>query len=200
MFQQEVTADEIALEVAAYNQQQRQQAAQPAQNQELSKKSEAAIENSALTGEQAGAFESAVKATGSADGINPDALVGIAFQESSLNPAAQSSTSTASGLFGLTDKIKNTYGLSASDATGTSPSAITKQVNAAGSYLHDLMQGPVPASHPAHQFEIALGYFRGSRRDVNRAMGSKGGYDSMLKLRFGGESLRHYISGVESFQ
>ena len=168
--------------------------------QNLSAKSEKAILNSNLTGEQAGAFESAVKATGSADGINPNALVGIAFKESSLNPAAQSPTSTASGLFGLTDNIKSTYGLSASDATGTSASAITKQVNAAGSYLHDLMHGSVPAGHPSHQFEIALGYFRGTRRSVNRAIGSKGGYNSMLKLRFGGESLRHYISGVESFQ
>lgn len=174
------------------------QSSAPAQN--LSDKSEKAILNSNLTGEQAGAFESAVKATGSADGINPNALVGIAFKESSLNPAAQSPTSTASGLFGLTDNIKSTYGLSASDATGTSASAITKQVNAAGSYLHDLMHGSVPAGHPSHQFEIALGYFRGTRRSVNRAIGSKGGYNSMLKLRFGGESLRHYISGVESFQ
>jgi len=173
---------------------------QTGQAQNLSDKSEKAILNSNLTGEQANAFESAVKATGSADGINPNALVGIAFKESSLNPAAQSSTSTASGLFGLTDNIKSTYGLSAADATGTSPSAITKQVSAAGGYLHDLMQGSVPAGHPSHQFEIALGYFRGTRRSVNRAIASKGGYNSMLKLRFGGESLRHYISGVESFQ
>lgn len=106
--------------------------------QQLSNKSEAAIENSALTGEQAGAFESAVKSAGSANGINPNALVGIAMNESSLNPSAQNPTSSASGLFGLTDNIKSTYGLSASDATGSSPSAITHQVNAAAGYLHDL--------------------------------------------------------------
>ena len=76
----------------------------------------------------------------------------------------------------------------------------TKQVNAAASYLHDLMQGSVPSSHPAHRFEIAVGYFRGSRRSVNRAMASKRGYNSMLKLRFGGESLGHYIRKVESYE
>jgi len=174
-------------------------AAQPAQ-QELSKKSEDAIENSALNGEQAGAFERAVKAAGSADGINPNDFVGIAMNESSLNPSAQNPTSSAAGLFGLTDNIKSAYGLSASDATGSSPSAITNQVNAAAGYLHDLMKGPIPSGHPDHQFEIALGYFRGTRKSVNKAIGSKGGYNSMLKLRFGGESLKHYIGKVESYE
>jgi RHS repeat-associated protein len=80
--------------------------------QQLSNKSEAAIENSTLTGEQAGAFESAVKSAGSANGINPNALVGIAMNESSLNPSAQNPKSSASGLFGLLDSTKSAYGLS----------------------------------------------------------------------------------------
>jgi len=122
------------------------------------------------------------------------------MNESSLNPSAQNPTSSASGLFGLTDNIKSTYGLGASDATGSSPSAITHQVNAAAGYLHDLMQGSVPSRHPGHQFEIALGYFRGTRKSVNKAIRSKGGYNSMLKLRFGGESLAHYIGKVESYE
>lgn len=122
------------------------------------------------------------------------------MNESSLDPTAKNPNSSASGLFGLTDKVKSKYGLSSSDATGSSSAAITHQVNAAAGYLHDLMKGAVPSGHPGHQFEIALGYFRGSRKSVNRAIGSKRGYDSMLKLRFGGESLKHYIGKVESYE
>ncbi len=62
------------------------------------------------------------------------------------------------------------------------------------------MQGPVPSSHPSHQLEIALGYYRGSRASVNKAIRSKDGYDAMLKLRFQGESLNKYINYVESYQ
>ena len=44
----------------------------------------------------------------------------------------------------------------------------TALANAAGSYVHDLMQGSVPSSHPSHRFEIALGYFRGNPRSMNK--------------------------------
>jgi transglycosylase-like protein with SLT domain len=139
-------------------------------------------------------------AAGKANGIDPNVLVGMAMKESTLDPTAQSQTSTASGLFQLTASIQNAYGLSKADATGSSPSAITSQVSATAGYLHDLMGGRVPSSHPSHQLEIAIGYFRGSRNGVNRAMASKGGYNAMLKLRYGGESLGRYIKYVESYQ
>jgi hypothetical protein len=105
-----------------------------------------------------------------------------------------------SGLYGLTKEVQNSYGIDKSFATGSSSTAITIQTFVAANYPHDLMQGPVPSSHPSHQLEIALGYYRGTRPSVNKAIGSKGGYDAMLKLRFQGESLGHYINYVESFQ
>jgi Transglycosylase SLT domain len=135
-----------------------------------------------------------------ANGIDPNVLVGMAMKESSLDPTKTSTKSTASGLFGLEKGVRDTYGVSDADTTGSSPSAIISQVNAAASYLHDLMKGSVPAGHPDHQLEIAIGYYRGSRKGVNKAMASKGGYDAMLKLRYGGETLGKYIEKVESFQ
>ena len=170
------------------------------QVQNLSEKSENAILNSSLTAEQAIAFESAVIATGNANGINPNILVGMAMKESTLDPTAVIKNGSASGLFGLTDSVKSAYGLSKADATGSTASAITNQVNAAAGYLHDLTKGQIPVAHPSQQLEIALGYYRGARKSVNKAMNSKGGYNAMLKLRFGGETLGKYIKYVESYQ
>jgi hypothetical protein len=140
-----------------------------------------------------------VTAAGDEAGIDPDVLVGMALKESTLNSSAQSSSSSASGLFQLTSDVQGTYGLRAEDAVGTSPSAITNQVNAAAGYLYDLTQGQVPMNNPANSLEIALGYFRGSRRGVNRAMASPGGYPAMLQLSYKGETLGSYINYVESY-
>ena len=57
---------------------------------------------------------------------------------------------------------------------------------------------PVP-SVPVFSSEIAIGYYRGNRVGVNRAIRA-GGYNAMLNLRYGGERLGSYISYVESFQ
>jgi len=168
--------------------------------QNLSAKSEKAILRSNLTSEQADALEASVVGAGNRYGVNPNTLVGMAMKESSLDPTATAKEGTASGLYGLTEETQNTYGIDKSIATGSSPTAIASQTFVAANYLHDLMQGPVPSSHPSHQMEIALGYYRGKRASVNKAIGSKGGYDAMLKLRFQGESLRQYINYVESYQ
>ncbi|WP_263357979.1 transglycosylase SLT domain-containing protein [Acidicapsa ligni] len=152
-----------------------------------------------MSGPQAIAFEAAAIGAGNQNGVDPNVLVGMAGQELTFNPAAQSSTSTANGLFGLTDGVRSQYGLSNGDATGTSASAITNQVTTAAHYLGDLKNGPVPKSHPEHSLEIAIGYYRGSRKGVNGAINSKGGYDAMRKLSYGGETLGHYINSVERY-
>jgi hypothetical protein len=170
-----------------------------AQQQSLSSSAEQAILNSNLNGVQATAFEAAVISAGNKYGVDPNVLVGMAGQESTFNPAAQSSTSSANGLFGLTSGVRTQYGLSSGDATGTSASAITNQVTTAAHYLSDLKNGPVPKSHPEHSLEIAIGYYRGSRKGVNAAMSSKDGYNAMLKLTYGGETLGHYINSVERY-
>ncbi len=166
----------------------------------LSDQSEQAILNSSLTGPQAIAFENAVHSAGAANGIDPNVLVGMGMKESSLDPTAQSSTSSAAGMFGLTRGVRNATGLDNEDATGSSPAAIQNQVDAAASYLSGLMGGPVPSSHPDHSLEIAIGYYRGSRSGVNAAIASPGGYGAMLNLSYGGETLGHYINYVESFR
>jgi len=96
--------------------------------------------------------------------------------------------------------VQNSTGIDRSIATNGTPTAISNQTYAAASYLHDLTAGGVPKSQPTHQLEIAIGYYRGNRNKVNKAVGSKGGYDAMLKLRFRGESLGSYIGFVESFK
>jgi len=169
--------------------------------QKLTKKSENAILESSLTAEQAVAFEDAVADAGKKYGINPNILVGIAVKESSLRPGYETNLGgSAAGLMGLTDRVQNAYGLNNQVAMGSSPTAITCQVYVAASYLRDLMHDPVPSSHPSHQLEIALGYYRSNRHDVNRAIASKGGYNAMLKLRYQNEALGSYIKTVESYQ
>jgi RHS repeat-associated protein len=69
-----------------------QQATQP-----LSDASERAIQNSPLTGTQAGAFEKAVTSAGAANLVNPNTLVGLASKESCINPNAV--TGDARGIF-----------------------------------------------------------------------------------------------------
>jgi hypothetical protein len=161
--------------------------------------SEAAILNSALTGPQAAAFENAVLNAGNETGIDPNILVGIAMKEFTLNPSAQSGSSSASGLFQLTSGVQGAYNLSEGDATGTSPSAIGNQVNAAANYLYDLTQGSVPKSNPSLALEIGIAYYRGSRRAVNRAIASPNGYNAMLRLSYQGETIGQYLSYVEAF-
>jgi len=165
----------------------------------LSSCSEAAILDSALTGPQATAFENAVLNAGNETGIDPNILVGIAMKESTLNPSAQSGSSSASGLFQLTSGVQDAYDLSEGDATGTSPSAIAKQVNSAANYLYDLTQGSVPKSNPSLALEIGIAYYRGSRRGVNRALASPNGYNTMLRLSYQGETIGQYLSYVEAF-
>jgi hypothetical protein len=161
--------------------------------------SEAAILNSALTGPQATAFENAVLNAGNETGIDPNILVGIAMKESTLNPSAQSGSSSASGLFQLTSGVQGAYNLSEGDATGTSPSAIGNQVNAAANYLYDLTQGSVLKSNPTLALEIGIAYYRGSRRAVSRAIASPNGYNAMLRLSYQGETIGQYLSYVEAF-
>jgi RHS repeat-associated protein len=165
----------------------------------LSSCSEAAILDSALTGPQATACENAILNAGNETGIDPNILVGIAMKESTLNPSAQSGSSSASGLFQLTSGVQDAYDLSEGDATGTSPSAIAKQVNAAANYLYDLTQGSVPKSNPSLALEIGIAYYRGARRAVNRAIASPNGYNAMLRLSYQGETIGQYLSYVEAF-
>ena len=121
------------------------------------------------------------------------------MKESTLNPSAQSGSSSASGLFQLTSGVQGAYNLSEGDATGTSPSAIGNQVNAAANYLYDLTQGSVLKSNPTLALEIGIAYYRGSRRAVSRAIASPNGYNAMLRLSYQGETIGQYLSYVEAF-
>ena len=172
---------------------------QPGQ-QELSGQSKAAIQNSRLSSDQADALESAVKAAGQKYGIDPNDLIGIAFAESTLGAGLKNPKSSASGLYGLTNLVKNMYGLSPSDAIGLSPDAITKQTNAAAGYLHELMRYPHAAHDPEHKFQIALAYYRGKQKPINSALDGAGGYQDMLNLRFNDVPFSEYLKQVKTLQ
>ena len=177
-----------------------QQAPQQRGQQELSAQSKKAIQDSILSSEQADALESAVKVAGQKYGIDPNDLIGIAFAESQMGSLMKNPTSTSSGLFGLTDGIKGSYGLSPSDAIGLSPDAITKQAYATAADLHKLMQRQRASSDTEHQFQIALAYYRGKHKPIDRALDGDGGYQDVLKLRFNKELFGDYLKEVKTLQ
>jgi RHS repeat-associated protein len=182
-------------------QQQQQQQSQPAEAK-LSAASEQAILNSSLTGPQAIAFESAVLNAANKTGVDPNILVGMAQQESTLGQN-MNPHKAAKGLFGVensTLKQMNKMsggGIKKSDLTSLSSASMEKVALGVAQYLQHYSNLYSNSKDP-RGIDVALSVWRigiGRTRD-NIRQGNFWDYkDSRLN-----ETVAHYVDTVEKYQ
>jgi hypothetical protein len=177
-------------------------ASAPAPVPQLTQQSIAAILASPLNDKQSDAFEAAVLNAGSATGVDPNILVGLALQESTLG-ANMNIGGAAKGLFGVEssgqDFINQHFnsGITTSDLTSLEPDSIAKVTLGVAQYLarysniYSNYTDPAPIDVALSAWRVGIG-----RTQQNIRAGNFFDYkDPNL-----GETVQHYVDSVEKLR
>jgi RHS repeat-associated protein len=178
------------------------EAAAQGQGQGLSDASEQAILSSPLTGPQAIAFEDAVTNAGMATGVDPNVLVGMAFQESRVG-VNMNANGAAKGLYGVEKaamkQINKMFGLHlvTGDLTSLSAASMAKVSLGVASLLQHYV-GVYSNGTDPRGIDVALSVWRVGigRTQANIRAGNFWDYVDPHRH----ESVAHYVDTVEGFQ
>jgi RHS repeat-associated protein len=170
----------------------------------LSTESKAAIANSKMTADQQKSFTKAVETGADKGHIDPNILVGMAQQESTLG-ADMDPQGPARGLYGIQDPQMNqmnkmfSMDITRTDVLSLGAGSMMKVSTGVGEYLGHYADLYSNWSDP-RGIDIAIGFWRVGGGNARQALRSGTFWDYVAPTDRFKEKLSHYIDQVEQYQ